>query len=113
MPDFSVSPGAFSFAVPQFMQYGVGYMQSPSMPRNQPSVYYGQPDLSMGSSGTAVYPQWPTPAMMYPHCYDNLGHVISQVSMLWGSASLAYYLFQHLRIITRFSCLDMGSIHAS
>ncbi|XP_051200353.1 uncharacterized protein [Lolium perenne] len=79
MPDFSVSPGAFSFAVPQFMQYGVGYMQSPSMPRNQPSVYYGQPDLSMGSSGTAVYPQWPTPAMMYPHCYDNLGHVISQV----------------------------------
>ncbi|KAM0916317.1 hypothetical protein ACQ4PT_010377 [Festuca glaucescens] len=79
VPDFSVSPGAFSFAVPQFMQYGVGYMQSHSMPRNQPSVYYGQPDLSMGSSGTAVYPQWPTPAMMYPHCYDNLGHVISQV----------------------------------
>jgi hypothetical protein len=51
--------------------------------------------------------------MMYPHCYDNLGHVISQVSMLWDSASLAYHLFQHLRIITRLSCLDMGSIHAS
>lgn len=79
VPDFSVSPGAFNFAVPQFMQYGVGYVQSPSMPGNQPSVYFGQPDLSMGSSGTAVYPQWHTPAMMYPHCYDNLGHVISQV----------------------------------
>ncbi|KAE8789012.1 R3H domain-containing protein 2 [Hordeum vulgare] len=79
VPDYGVSPGAFNFAVPQFMQYGVGYMQSPSMPRNQPPVYFGQPDLSMGSSGTTVYPQWPTPAMMYPHCYDNLGHVISQV----------------------------------
>jgi hypothetical protein len=79
VPDFSVSPGAFNFAVPQFMQYGVGYMQSASMPRNQSSVYFGQPDLSMGSSGPAVYPQWPTPAMVYPHCYDNLGHVISQV----------------------------------
>lgn len=101
MPDYGVSPGAFNFAVPQFVQYGVGYMQSPSMPRNQPSVYFGQPDLSMGSAGTAVYPQWPTPAMMYPHCYDNLGHVISQVSLLYDSAELAYHLFQYLRIISR------------
>uniref|UniRef100_A0A0D9WGH7 SUZ domain-containing protein n=1 Tax=Leersia perrieri TaxID=77586 RepID=A0A0D9WGH7_9ORYZ len=78
--DFNVSPGGFNFVVPQFMQYGVGYMQSANMSRNQPSVYFGQPDLSMGSpSGTAIYPQWPTPAMIYPHCYDNLGHMVSQV----------------------------------
>ncbi|KAG8085577.1 hypothetical protein GUJ93_ZPchr0010g9873 [Zizania palustris] len=78
--DFNMSPGGFNFVVPQFMQYGVGFMPSANMSRNQPSVYFGQPDLSMGSSsGTAVYPQWPTPAMIYPHCYDNLGHMISQV----------------------------------
>lgn len=85
MHDFNVSPGGFNFVVPQFMQYGVGFMQSANMSRNQPSVYFGQPDLSMGSSsGTAVYPQWPTPAMIYPNCYDNLGHMISQVSHSLG-----------------------------
>ncbi|CAN6360102.1 unnamed protein product, partial [Urochloa humidicola] len=81
VPDFSLSPGAFNFVVPQFMQYGVGYVQSPGMSTNQPAVYFGQPDLSMGSSSGAVYPHWPTPAMMYPHCYDNTGPMISQVPL--------------------------------
>ncbi|KAL6620249.1 hypothetical protein ACP70R_035388 [Stipagrostis hirtigluma subsp. patula] len=82
VPDFNLSPGAFNFVVPQFMQYGVGYMQSPGMSTNQPPVYFGQPDLSMGSSsGAPVYPHWPTPAMMYPHCYDNMGPMISQVPL--------------------------------
>ena len=82
VPDFSVNPGAFNFVVPQFMQYGVGYVQSPGMSTNQHTVYYGQPDLSMGSSsGAAVYPHWPTPAMMYPHCYDNTGPMMSQVPL--------------------------------
>jgi len=80
VPDFNLSPGAFNF-VPQFMQYGVGYVQSPGMSTNQPAVYFGQPDLTMGSSGAAVYPHWPTPAMMYPHCYDNVGSMISQVPL--------------------------------
>ena len=92
MPDFNFSPGAFNFAVPQFMQYGVGYMHSAGMSTNQPTVYFGQPDLSMGSSsGAAVYPHWPTPAMMYPHCYDNVGPMISQVSLSLGS-DIAYPL---------------------
>jgi hypothetical protein len=83
VPDFNLSPGAFNFVVPQFMQYGVGYVQSPGMSSNQPTVYFGQPDLAMGSSsGAAVYPHWPTPAMMYPHCYDNVGPMISQVSII-------------------------------
>jgi hypothetical protein len=81
VPDFNLSPGAFNF-VPQFMQYGVGYVQSPGMSTNQPAVYFGQPDLTMGSSGAAVYPHWPTPAMMYPHCYDNVGSMISQVRII-------------------------------
>ncbi|KAG8068717.1 hypothetical protein GUJ93_ZPchr0005g16157 [Zizania palustris] len=81
--DFNVNPGGFNFVVPQFMQYSVGFIQSANMSRNQPSVYFGQPDLSMGSSsGTVMYPQWTTPAMIYPHCYDNVGHMISQVTSL-------------------------------
>ncbi|KAL6909967.1 hypothetical protein ACP4OV_001225 [Aristida adscensionis] len=85
VPDFNLSPGAFNFVVPRFMQYGVGYMQSAGMSTNQPPVYFGQPDLSMGSSsGAAVYPHWPTPAMLYPHCYDNVGPMVSQ--LLRGSA---------------------------
>ncbi|XP_066365904.1 uncharacterized protein [Miscanthus floridulus] len=81
VPDFNLSPGAFNFVVPQFMQYGVGYVQSPGISTNQPTVYFGQPGLAMGSSGAAVYPHWPTPAMMYPHCYDNVGPMISQVPL--------------------------------
>nr|CAB3465243.1 unnamed protein product [Digitaria exilis] len=81
VPDFNMNPGAFNFVVPQFMQYGVGYVQTPGMSANQPTVYFGQPDLSMGSSSGAVYPHWPTPAMMYPHCYDNTGPMISQVPL--------------------------------
>ncbi|TVU19363.1 hypothetical protein EJB05_35508 [Eragrostis curvula] len=82
VPDFNMSPGAFNFVVPQFMQYGVGYMQSAGMSANQPAMYFGQPDLSMGSSsGAAVYPHWPTPAVMYPHCYDNTGPMMPQVPL--------------------------------
>jgi hypothetical protein len=82
VPDFNMSPGAFNVVVPPFIQYGVGYMQSAGMSTNQPAVYYGQPDLSMGSSsGPAVYPHWPTPAVMYPHCYDNVSPMISQVPL--------------------------------
>ncbi|KAK3135569.1 hypothetical protein QOZ80_5BG0420520 [Eleusine coracana subsp. coracana] len=82
VPDFNMSPGAFNFAAPPFMQYGVGYMQSAGMSTNQPAVYFGQPDLSMGSSsGPAVYPHWPTAAVMYPHCYDNMGPMIPQVPL--------------------------------
>ncbi|CAL4893573.1 unnamed protein product [Urochloa decumbens] len=94
VPDFNLSPGAFNFVVPQFMQYGVGYVQSPGMSTNQPAVYFGQPDLSMGSSGAAVYPHWPTPAMMYPHCYDNTGPMISQDILLFMQVPL-YQSFNH------------------
>jgi hypothetical protein len=92
VPDFNMSPGAFNFAVPPFMQYG--YMQSAGMSANQPAVYYGQPDLSIGSSSGPAYPHWPTPAVMYPHCYDNVGPMISQVNIPLASGASILAKFQ-------------------
>ena len=100
MPDFNLSPGSYNFVVPQFMQYGVSYVQSPGMSTNQPTVFFGQPDLSMGSSsGAAVYPHWPTPAMMYPHCYDNAGPMISQVCI-----SLSFQTVHHMQGSVNYQC---------
>ena len=97
MPDFNMSPGAFNFVVPPVMQYGVGYMQSAGMSTNQPAVYFGRPDLSMGSSsGAAAYPHWQTPAVMYPHCYDNVGPMISQVSLTLVLEFLSFLSFSPL-----------------
>ncbi|XP_035815743.1 DBF1-interactor protein 1 isoform X2 [Zea mays] len=78
VPGFNLSPGVFNFVVPQFMQYDIGYVQSPGMSTNQHTMYFGQPDLTIGSSGAAVYRHWPTPTMMYPHCYDNVSPMMSQ-----------------------------------
>ncbi|AQK85976.1 Single-stranded nucleic acid binding R3H protein [Zea mays] len=81
VPGFNLSPGVFNFVVPQFMQYDIGYVQSPGMSTNQHTMYFGQPDLTIGSSGAAVYRHWPTPTMMYPHCYDNVSPMMSQVPL--------------------------------
>ncbi|XP_057970221.1 uncharacterized protein LOC131159369 isoform X2 [Malania oleifera] len=70
-----------------FVQYDTGFPQLGQMPRSQASVSYRSSSSPMmnpyatglsQTSGDAVYMQWPSPAMMYAHSYEQFRHAVFQ-----------------------------------
>ncbi|GAB2267108.1 hypothetical protein Dimus_002093 [Dionaea muscipula] len=74
---------------PPFVQYGSAFPQSAQMPRAHSTLNYGPSSdpamshiCSMGLNQVprdAIYMQWPSPAMMYAHSYEQFRHTVLQV----------------------------------
>lgn len=83
-----VAPFSVPKFQPPFVQYDAAFPQMGHIPRAQTSVNYApSPDPNMNhyctiglnqASRDAIYMQWPSPAMMYAHSYDQLRHSVFQ-----------------------------------
>ncbi|KAK7393035.1 hypothetical protein VNO78_21486 [Psophocarpus tetragonolobus] len=73
---------------PPFVQYDTAFNQLSQMSQNQATLGYGPPSSPMMNpfgltalnqpSRDAAYLQWPSPAMMYAHSYDQFRHAVFQ-----------------------------------
>ncbi|MED6160892.1 hypothetical protein PIB30_055494 [Stylosanthes scabra] len=90
MPTSAINMVPFNLpkAQPSFAQYDAGFNQLGQMPQTQASLGYGPPSSPMMSPFAAnalnqtardvAYVQWPSPAMMYAHSYDQFRHAVFQ-----------------------------------
>ncbi|XP_074306785.1 uncharacterized protein LOC141642022 [Silene latifolia] len=87
---------------PPFVQYDAGFPQMGHIPALQTSLNYGPPSgpamghySTMGvnrASADAVYMQWPSPAMMYAHSYEQFRHSVFQGPFCQQPLSFEYSL---------------------
>ncbi|OIW03206.1 hypothetical protein TanjilG_21838 [Lupinus angustifolius] len=85
-PAVNLVPMNFQNAQPSFAQYDTTFNQLAQMPQSQPSFGYGPPASPIMSPFCATglnqtpregaYLQWPSPAMMYAHSYDQFRHAV-------------------------------------
>ncbi|KMT15230.1 hypothetical protein BVRB_3g063400 [Beta vulgaris subsp. vulgaris] len=84
---------------PPFVQYDASaFPQMGQIPRAQTSLNYGPSDPSMSpyamglnqASRDAVYMQWPSPAMMYAHSYEQFRHSVFQAPFCQQPLSFDY-----------------------
>lgn len=76
---------------PSFAQYDTAFNQMGQISQTQASLGYVPPSSPImrpfcaaglnQSSGEAAYLQWPSPAVMYAHSYDQFRHAVFQVSV--------------------------------
>lgn len=91
--------GVPKYQVP-FIQYGTAFSQSAQISGSKDFLNYGtssDPTMthfsSMGSNqapSDAMYVQWPSPAMMYAHSYEQLKHTVLQVPFCQQPQSFDY-----------------------
>ncbi|KAK7290753.1 hypothetical protein RIF29_05405 [Crotalaria pallida] len=88
VPAINLVPFNLQKTQPSFAQYDTTFNQLPQMPQAQPSLGYGPPASPIMSpfctpgvnqvSREGAYLQWPSPAMMYAHSYDQFRHAVFQ-----------------------------------
>ncbi|KAJ7976560.1 R3H domain containing protein [Quillaja saponaria] len=86
---FNLVPFSMQEVQPPFAHYDTGFSQLGQMSQTQASPSYrpppaaiGDPFCAMGLNHTsteAACMQWPSPAMMYAHSYDQFRHAVFQV----------------------------------
>ncbi|KAK9266520.1 hypothetical protein L1049_012511 [Liquidambar formosana] len=97
---FSLAPFNMQKIQLPFVQYDTGFPQLGQMPRTQASLSYRPPSNSVMSpvcppglnqtSRDAVYMQWPSPAMMYAHSYEQFRHAVFQAPFCQQPLSFDY-----------------------
>ncbi|GAB2221681.1 hypothetical protein Drorol1_Dr00012866 [Drosera rotundifolia] len=82
---------------PSFVPYAAAFPQLTQIPRSQSTLNYGpasDPNYSsMGPTqapGDALYMQWPTPAMVFAHSYQQFGHTVFQAPFCQQPLSFGY-----------------------
>lgn len=84
---------------PPFVQYDATFTQMGQMPRAQTALNYGPSDPNMShycamglnqASRDAIYMQWPSPAMMYAHSYEQFRHSVFQAPFCQQPLSFDY-----------------------
>lgn len=84
---------------PPFVQYDAAFPQMGQIPRAQTALNYGPSDPSMNhycaiglnqASRDAIYMQWPSPAMMYAHSYEQFRHSVFQAPFCQQPLSFDY-----------------------
>ncbi|XP_021745863.1 uncharacterized protein LOC110711754 [Chenopodium quinoa] len=84
---------------PPYVQYDAAFPQMGQIPRAQNALNYGPSDPSMNHycamglnqpSRDAVYMQWPSPAMMYAHSYDQFRHSVFEAPFCQQPLSFDY-----------------------
>ncbi|KAL9253182.1 R3H domain-containing protein [Drosera capensis] len=98
--NFPVGHGTAPKYQPSFIQYGTAFSQSAQISGSQYFLNYGtssDPTMThfslMGlnqAPSDAMYVQWPSPAVMYAHSYEQLKHTVLQVPFCQQALSFDY-----------------------